>query len=334
MNPTHSASPIPDLKSRILDFRYSIIFLLVLLPLPSCNKPAAKPAAPSSDKPRVLIVTIDGLRPDVALRADMPNLRSLMARGAFTFWARTVEYSYTLPAHVSMLTGVTPERHGITWDDDAPEKWSDKPPFPSLFDLAKARGFTTAMAMGKPKLQEIPGDGMIDWSYVPADYQNNPGVGASAASIIRLHQPQVMFVHLPDTDSAGHGSGWGSPEQLNKAHDADTALGVLIAALRDAGVLDRTNIFVTSDHGGAGFSHGPDDVRSRTIPWVFAGPGTRQNHDLTRNEELTVNIEDTFATCCWLLGIPQPPDSDGKPVMLAFPEAATPRDLRRDAGQP
>ncbi len=58
----------------------------------------------------------------MALRAEMPNLRGLMKRGAFTFWAETTDVAVTLPSHTSMLTGVTPEKHGIHWNSEDPGK--------------------------------------------------------------------------------------------------------------------------------------------------------------------------------------------------------------------
>src|SRR5262252_2056340 len=54
---------------------------------------------------RVLIISIDGLRPDLLLRAAMPRVRGLCSDGSYTFWAETTPEAYTLPCHISMLTG-------------------------------------------------------------------------------------------------------------------------------------------------------------------------------------------------------------------------------------
>ena len=56
------------------------------------------------------------------------------------------------------------------------------------------------------------------------------------------------------------------------------------------------------------------------IPWIISGPGVRQNYDLTLDKDLNVRTYDTFATACYVLGLPVPPDSDGKPVLAAFKE--------------
>src|SRR5688572_15930647 len=75
-------------------------------------------AAPAAD--RALILSVDGLRPDVMLRADTPNIRALMDQGSFSLWARTTEASVTLPSHATMVTGVSPDKHKITWNGDVP----------------------------------------------------------------------------------------------------------------------------------------------------------------------------------------------------------------------
>src|SRR4051812_34808613 len=95
--------------------------------------PAAVAAAPDPEWPgwaggrpvpairHAIIISIDGGRPDVLLRANMPSLRKLMETGCFSFWAQTIPMSITLPSHTSMLTGVSAERHGVMWNSDLPE---------------------------------------------------------------------------------------------------------------------------------------------------------------------------------------------------------------------
>src|SRR4051812_17889398 len=109
----------------------------------------ARPAAaerPIAAIRHVVIVSVDGLRPDLLLRGDAPRMHALMRRGSYTLRARTVDEGYTVPSHVSMPTGVTPTRHGVTWDNHIEDSY---PAVPTLFELAKRRGYTTAIAVGK-----------------------------------------------------------------------------------------------------------------------------------------------------------------------------------------
>ena len=278
------------------------------------NATTAPASAPAADK-RVLIISVDAMRPDLALRAETPTLRGMLKKGTFTFWARTTAVSITLPSHTSMLTGVKPDRHGIVWNTDLPLKQPIYPAVPTLFELAHKAGLTTAMAAGKSKFSALAKPHTLDWSFVPGSgLTTDQAVTDQAVAMIRDHQPQVLFVHLPDTDTAGHRYGWGSDEQIKAIENADAQIRRLLDALDEKHLRERTLIIVTADHGGAGKTHGADDPRSRHIPWIATGPGVRENYDLTLLAELTVNTEDTFATACWFMDIPLPDGLDGKPV--------------------
>ena len=313
-------------------------------------KPTTRPIRQIS---RVMVISVDGLRPDLLARAYTPNMRGLMNAGSFTLWARTTAVAVTLPSHVSMLTGVTPGRHQIGWNQDLPLA---KPVYPkgrTLFDIAKSYGYSTAMAAGKSKFEIFDRPGSIDWCWVahedtkkspttnpansfsgvPEGPRSTPEeewpddsmkaktekmsdalVADKAVQIIHEHRPEVMFVHFPHVDNVGHMSGWGTPEQVEAVEEADAAVGAVLRSLADTGLLDSTLVILSADHGGQGRSHGADDARSRHIPWIAMGPGIRRNFDLTRYGELNVNTEDTFATACYFLGITPSPRIDGRVV--------------------
>jgi predicted AlkP superfamily pyrophosphatase or phosphodiesterase len=283
---------------------------------------APPPHLPGSGprRARVLLVSVDGLRPDVLLRAKVPHLRGLMARGSFTMWAETVPMAVTLPSHTSMLTGVPVEKHGVTWNDAQPAATRVYPRWPTLFELAHQAGYTTAMAAGKAKFSTLDRPGSVNWSFVsPGDVVVPDSiVAAIAAHWIAVHAPQVLFVHFPGADFAGHEFGWGSPAQIAAVENIDRCIGRMLDALDRKGLLASTTILVTADHGGAGRTHGSGDARSGHIPWILAGPGVRRNYDLTQEASLTVHTEDTFATLCEVLGITPPQPVDGRPVDSAF----------------
>ncbi|MBV8780848.1 MAG: alkaline phosphatase family protein [Phycisphaerae bacterium] len=300
--------------------RFHILFLLIAFPtltFAQTTQPA-ETRGPVPDINHVLIISVDGLRPDVLLRGNTPNMHQLFLHGAFTFWAKTTPQSITLPSHVSMLTGVTPEAHAILWNADLPFAKPVYPSVPTLFELAKRAGLSTGMSAGKHKFDVFEKPGAIDWEFLASDKSlvnadGSPAADADAqvaehaVEIISSHKPSVMFVHFPDVDAWGHYSGWGSTEQLKAAAEADRCIGLLQDAESKAGLTDSTLDILTADHGGAGRTHGPDDARSRTIPWILSGPHVRQNFDLTllqRNND--IQTYDTFATACAVLGIHWP----------------------------
>jgi predicted AlkP superfamily pyrophosphatase or phosphodiesterase len=268
----------------------------------------------------VLIVSIDGLRPDLALRADAPTIHGLLKISAFTFWARTTAESVTLPSHTSMLTGVVPIRHTIQWNMDLPLLHPVYPAYPTLFELARSAGYTTAMAAGKNKFTALAKPGTLNWQYIPdSTTSEDPQVTQHALEIIRDHRPDLMFVHLPSVDNVGHAAGWASGAQIAAIERADACVGQILSAYDELSLRNSTLAIITSDHGGAGLSHGPDDPRSRHIPWIVSGPGIRAGLDLTIYDRLTVDTEETFCTACYVLGIqPRRLPLDGKPVMEIF----------------
>lgn len=300
----------------------SLLVLVVPALHAQLGVPVAKPQRPLADVERVLIVSIDGLRPDRLLLADAPVLHGLLRGGAYTMWARTTSVAITLPSHTSMLTGVTPRKHGIEWNRDLPFSQPVYPNVPTIFEMAMKAGYTTGFVAGKSKLETLMKPGTITHAYAPDDPKSsNRNVVENAVRIIEQHKPELMFVHFPDVDSSGHAEGWGSPAQHQTIAETDAALEAVLRAVVQAGVREKTVVIITADHGGAGRSHGhvgPDDARSRHIPWIANGPMVHADFDLTRLEPLQVNTEDTAATACWLLGLQLPPYFDGKPVTAAF----------------
>ena len=304
-------------------YRFILVVAVLLLPLSSRG---AAPERPEPGISRVLVVSIDGLRPDVLLRADTPRMHEMMKEGSFSMWAKTTPASITLPSHVSMFTGVVPEVHAIFWNAELPLAKPVYPNSPTLFELARRAGYTTAIAAGKnkfdifdkPQIGHAPA--ALSWKFITTSTKcTDDEVTEHALDIIREHQPEVMFVHLPECDSVGHASGWGTDQQLATVAHADQCIGKIEDLLAELKLADSTFTIVTSDHGGAGRTHGPEDPRSRSIPWIATGPGVRRNFDLTRlGRDFDVNTYDTFATACYVLGIPITYRIDGKPIHQIF----------------
>lgn len=292
---------------------------------PNIRPPAEPTSRPVEAVHHAIVISIDGLRPDLMLIANTPNLHALMQRGCYSMWARTTPNSITLPSHVSMMTGVNPRRHDIEWNRDFETREPLYPRVPTLFEAAKRHGFTTAVAAGKSKFVMFDRPGVLDWRSIPTQTKTETAdVVGPACDIIREHKPDVMLIHFPSVDNVGHAIGWATPQQMKAIEDADAAVGQVVKTLEEADLTDSTLLIVTSDHGGAGKDHGPDDPRSRHIPWIAAGPGIRHHVDLTIYAKLVIKTEDTFATVCWMMGIPPTlPDLDGVPVKLILEQKPT-----------
>ena len=305
---------MPDaIANRCRPFGFGLLLLIALSSSLRAQIPAVKADRPVAAIKRVLIISIDGLRPDLLLRAKTPRMHALLKSGSFTFWAQTAAEAYTLPCHVSMLTGVSSKIHGVTWNDYIEESY---PESPMLFELAKKTGYSTALVSGKMKFITFAKPGALDWSWLPSDEPvEDADVAQHAVKLMRAHQPEVLFVHFPGVDNIGHDKDWGSPEQLRAVETADNAVGTVLDALASLNLAGSTLLILTADHGGAAKDHGAGDPRSLCIPWIANGPGIRQDFDLTRVPELSIHIEDTFATACAFMGIDPGKSVEGKPVM-------------------
>jgi arylsulfatase A-like enzyme len=265
----------------------------------------------------VLLVSIDGLRPDAIAAYDAPTLRRLIAEGSYTLSARTILPSKTLPSHTSMLTGEPPERHGVLWNNAI----ADRPgtlEVPTVFSEARSHGYTTAAFFSKAKFSHLQRPGTLDYSQAPGGWFGKWSASHTMTDVekyLATGKPSLLFVHLPDPDSAGHVSGWMTPEYGRAVHSADAAVGRLVTAANRVYGEGRYTLIVTADHGGHGYNHGSDSPEDVTIPWIAWGQGVAagQLHGVD-----AINTVDTAATVLYLLGIDRPSAWTGSPVTLAF----------------
>jgi arylsulfatase A-like enzyme len=271
-----------------------------LVPTPVAAAPTPAPS------PKVAVLSVDGLRADVLAKLDLPNLEGLALRGAYTWSARTVTPSQTLPGHASMLSGEDPKVHKITWD------WNDFKPeqgyitVPTVFSVAKAAGLRTVMVVGKQKLKHLAPPGTVD-SFVLTE--RGDWDVANEAILQTGIGFDLLFVHFPDVDYAGHAEGWMSPAYMAKVVEVDEAIGRLLEALPP-----QTTVILTADHGGKDRDHGLDIPENMTVPWVVAGPRVVHRGEMTGRVKET----DTAATALWVLGLSLPGACPGQVIREPF----------------
>ena len=132
--------------------------LLALVPaLTHCSPGVIPPYAPeraSAPTRHVVVISIDGLRADAIEASGASNLQRMMREGAYSLDARTIMPSRTLPSHTSMMTGVSPEVHGITWNDEQVDA-QGRVRVPTMFDMADSAHLKTAAFFGKAKFRHL-----------------------------------------------------------------------------------------------------------------------------------------------------------------------------------
>lgn len=312
---------------------FLLLLFIALGSLPSPQAPAVSVVAPPPSPPTVsplppkisrhftvkdyyvFVIVVDGLRPDALQRAQTPNLDRLWQSGLYSWSAKTVMPSLTLPAIASLVSGVPPERHQILWNHWAPEL--GRIAVPTIFEIAQRENISTVAFVSKRKLEHL-------FSPETPPFALNTNARhliEEAIEYISEHRPRLVFLHLSDVDDAGHRYGWMTVRQLEAVERVDEAIGLLLQSLDDLNILSESVIIVTADHGGHGRIHGTDDPRDMMIPWILWTPDIEIGRELTQ----PIRIYDTAATVLAALGLVIPSDWLGVPVLEAFPEATLER---------
>jgi predicted AlkP superfamily pyrophosphatase or phosphodiesterase len=264
----------------------------------------------------VILVSIDGLRPDAIKKFEAPTMQRLIREGSYSLTARTIMPSSTLPSHTSMLSGEPPEQHHVTWNNVVTAE-QDVIDFSTVFSVARANGYRTAAFFSKAKFSPLQRPGSLDYSQAPGGWF---GKWASARTVgdvtahLKTEKPNLLFVHLSDPDSAGHSAGWMSAAYGRAVQATDSALADLLEAAEQTYGAGNYSVLVTADHGGHGNGHGTNDPLDVTIPWIAWGRGV----DEGEMEDVEINTFDTAPTVLWLLGVEKPEAWDGVPVVKAF----------------
>lgn len=249
---------------------------------------------------KVILILIDGCRPDALQQADTPAIDRLIAEGAAALNARTVQPPITLPAHFSLFTSLDPADHNITANTGFPVPSAAAR---SLTEIVKYHGGTTAAAYSWEYLRNLSPPGALDNVF----YLNMEGSGYTdldimdaALTMIRDQRPDLCFIYLEGTDLAGHREGWMSPPYLMAVSRADRAVGMLLRTLSEMHLEETYTVVLQSDHGGTGHHHLEPVEGVMRIPWIVRGPAVRKGHRI----QSPVSILDTAPTIARLMGIP------------------------------
>ena len=132
------------------------------------------PQPVDTEQSYVVLISIDGFAAYHLEneRLELPNIRALVKEGVWAESGEAVFPSVTHPSHATIITGVSPRRHGVinnSWRNretgesaHVSEKSHEVLEVPTLFDAAKRKGLTTA-AMFWP---ETKGDPSVDFNII------------------------------------------------------------------------------------------------------------------------------------------------------------------------
>lgn len=254
---------------------------------------------------KVILISVDGMRPDGLLKCGSPYVEELKKIASYTFCARTVEPSVTLPCHLSMFQSVPPKRHGtLTNTYVAPVH-----PVKGLFEVLREAKKRSAMYYGWNLLRDISRPG----STTCAEYFNSYTFDHTDAYLTdraidyaKTYKPEFIFLYLIETDEkGGHDNGWMTDVYLDYVKCAVENIKRVVEEIGD-----EYTVIVTADHGGHDRAHGTTMPEDMTIPMFFYGPEFEAGKELGG-----VSILDIAPTIASLIGVEPEREWEGRSLL-------------------
>ncbi|MCF7751095.1 alkaline phosphatase family protein [Bacillus subtilis subsp. subtilis] len=246
--------------------------LAAALTLAACaTTPSPPPASvvattPPATTPKLLLVSIDGLRADMLDRGITPNLARIIHDGVRARWMTPSYPSLTFPNHYTLVTGLRPDHHGIIhnsmYEDElgsfrlsrreavTDARWWGGEPLWVGAEKAGVRTATLSWPGSEAAIQGVrPSQWRIFNSSVPLPDRVDQvldWVGQRDAQA-----PRLVTLYMEQVDHAGHDHGPDSPAYAAAVGEVDVAIGRLLDGLQARGLDATTNVVVVSDHGMA-----------------------------------------------------------------------------------
>ena len=244
--------------------------LLLILGLTGCATLRPGPQALTAAGP-VILISIDGFRSDYLDRGMTPYLNSLADRGVRAPM-RPAFPTKTFPNHYTLVTGLTPDRHGLVDNvmaDPAlpgrlfrlgdraevtdPLWWEEGLP---IWVSAERAGLKTATLFWPGSEAEIGGVRPTHWRTFDQSMSAKARVDQLLAwlDVPAGERPAFLTLYFDEVDTGGHRYGPDAPELNAALARTDAAIGALLDGLEARGLLAASNLIVVSDHGMASTS--------------------------------------------------------------------------------
>lgn len=288
--------------------------------------------------PKVLVLGIDGCRPDALQVASTPYIDRLIAEGAASLTARNVMTNGSSGANWSaMLTGVDVPKHGVTGNSYTSftgfsgNHYDQYPPLFSYLDAANPALYLASFSDWEP----------INIGMFLGRWCDELGTGSQTetarlvAGCLQTADPDCIFVQLDEVDGAGHSYGFSptSTRYVQTIEKTDSDIGIILDALyARPGFQDGSEdwlVFCSTDHGGSGTSHslpgGGRDVYETF--YIAYGPSVTAGADLG-----SPRIFDIAVTALHHMGVDTTElDLDGRVVGIPGPVYPIPPAPNADA---
>jgi len=253
---------------------------------------------------RVILILVDGMRPDAIPACGSDYAAALLAGSACAMNARTVYPSVTLPCHMSLFHSVEPERHGILTNTYTPQV---RPVEGLVERLARAEK-KCAFFYNWEQLRDLSRPGHLAHSLMlslHAASGTDLALTDAAIDYMRRESPDFLFLYLGETDEGGHDAGWMSETYLGFVR---TALDCVRRVRESAPA--NCDIILLADHGGHARGHGTEMPEDMTIPVIMNGPSFLPGKTLS-----DVSIMDVAPTVAEILGASPAKEWEGRSLL-------------------
>ena len=239
-------------------------------------------------EPMVIIISMDGVSHNIAENLSLTAFKRMEKFGIKADHMIPVYPSNTYPTHVSMATGVYPNRHGILHNHfidtqqgrfsyDADANWIEVPP---IWVLAEQQGIKSAVFFWVGSETDWHGVGA---SYRKAPFDPNIKEEQKIEQILKwvdmdkVNRPRLIMSYWDGTDDLGHIDGPESPRVSQQLLLQNKHLQNLITAIDAREAWGHLTLIVVSDHGMAevnNYINLEQLLRIAGIPAeISAGPG-------------------------------------------------------------
>lgn len=253
---------------------------------------------------KVLLLLIDGLRPDALTQSTHPFLKDFIHRCTYTPNGISVYPSVTLPCHMSIFYSVTPDRHGVT------DNIYVRPvrPVNGLFEVLAQNKKKNFFFYTWEELRDIGRPGSLSrqefCSYGQYGKQADLCMCERTIDALRNEQPDFIFYYMVCPDEIGHKFGWMGTEYLEAVDFASKNVEKIVQALPE-----NYTLIITADHGGHNRTHGTDMAEDMTIPMMFYGPAWEADKEISN-----IGLLDIAPTVASILGCEPDPLWEGKVI--------------------
>ncbi len=250
---------------------------------------------------RVMVIGVDGLRPDAVEQLDLPTLDALMDRGRSTFVASTQLTTATKsgPGWASILTGVEASKHLVDSNDDLAEIDRD---YPTMLARLAALGFDVSSVGNWPGIASLIEDEVDATSYFGQD------ATVAQEAMVRIDGGKDMiFLQFDSVDISGHVYGFDPaiPQYADAVRNVDEYAGQILARIVESAAATDEDwlIVLVTDHAGQDKDHGPQEPIYQTIPLSLASPA----HERGSLDDVGASHMDVAPTVFEYLGVPIDP---------------------------